>query len=172
MKTLKFTGIISAILLMLSITSCKKDKYQPVGDYGNANVISSNTVTLNAWSTLSDDGVNFHFESNVLWGEITQEIVDNGAVMVYFKFIGSDWIALPFTISDDNYSSLNMNYYFSVGEVNIQATGFDDLIDYNASDFNGTTVRVVVITQEGRMSHPNVDLSNYEEVKRVFNLKD
>lgn len=172
MKTIKLTGLISAIMLMLTITSCKKDKYQPVGDYGNANIISSNTLTLNNWSVVNDDGVNFEFETTVLWGEITQEIVDNGIVMVYIKFSSSDWIALPFSFSDDNYSSLSINYSFSVGQVDISVLGFDDVNDHNASEFNGTTARVVVMSQEGRMSHPNVDLTDYEEVKRVYNLKD
>lgn len=160
---------ILAFAVAISQSSCKKDKYQPIGDYGNANIISSNTVTLNNWISNYDDGINFDFSSIVTWGEITQDIVDKGIVMVYMQS-GSRWIALPFTYSDDTYAGYNFSFAFSVGQIEINVAGYDDSVSPNPSDFNGIVIRAVAMSQETRAAFPDLNLNNYEEVNQVFKL--
>ena len=92
--------------------------------------------------------------------------------MVYADDGAGGWVALPYSFADDDYSSLTFNYSFTVGSVNIMIDGFEELFSYVASDWNGTVVRIVAIASSSRMAHPDVDLKNYNEVKRVFNLKD
>ena len=164
MNKLKLTGFMSAILLMLTISSCKKDKY------GNTNITSSNTITATNWISESDDGTNYVFKSANSWDVITQDIVDNGVVLGYYKQ-GSEWLALPYSEDGDTYS-LNFNFSFEVGKIYIYADGWENPISPNPSDFNGLVFRFVAISEHQRMANPNVDLTNYEEVKRVFEIKD
>lgn len=160
------------------IASCSKDKYQPKGDYqpkgnyGNANITSSTTVTLNNWANDYDDGINYEYSSTVTWASITQDIKDKGIVMVYADDGSGSWQALPYTDAGDDYYSASFNFSFKVGSVKVIANGFDDTGSPAPSDFSGLIVRVVAISTASRMANPNVDLKNYNEVKKVFNLKD
>lgn len=172
LKTMKKINLLIWVLFVgILFSSCKKDKYQPVGDYGNANVTTSNTTTLNNWATDYDDGFNFGFSTILTWEVITQSVVDNGIVMVYLQD-GSSWIALPYTESSDDIYVLSFNFSFQVGQIKIEVSGFDDVYNWGTSDFNGLVVKTVVISEEGRMMHPNLDYTNYNEVNKVFNLKD
>lgn len=156
------------------LSSCKKenydDKYQPIGSYGNASIITSNTVTLNNWSEDWDDGINYEYSSVISWPALSQSIVDNGMVMVYLKD-GSDWIAMPLSYADDTYSSQNWNFYYTAGSATISVSGYDDDGSWLASDFSGTSVKIVAISNEARSLHPEVDFNNYAEVESVFGLK-
>lgn len=169
MKTIKLSVLFSAILLMLTITSCKKDKYQPVGDYGNANTTSSNTINATNFTEISNDGTNWEYHSQLTWGVITQDIMDNGIIVGYMK-VGSEWVALPFGQDEDTYS-FNYNFSIETGKINVYIQGWSTF-GVSSSNWNGITFRFVAISQEGRMSHPNIDLTNYEEVKMTYDLEE
>jgi hypothetical protein len=159
---------------VLTFTSCKKenydDKYQAKGDYGNSSIVTSNTVTLNNWSSDYDDGINYEFSSSISWPLLTQAIVDNGAIMAYLKE-GSDYIALPFGYSEDTYFSENWNFSFSSGNAKIYVVGFDDSGSPSTSDYNGSVVKLVAISAEIKALYPEVDFNNYTQVASVFGLK-
>jgi len=179
-KSILSTITVIAVMLtsIFVFDGCKKPKDGingkdgATGATGNANVTSSNTVTLNNWTEDFNDGVNYSFHSTVSWASITQAIKDKGVVMAYADDGAGGWIALPYTDAGDDYYSMTVNFSFKVGSVDIIINGFDDITPYVASDWNGTVVRIVAIASSSRMAHPDVDLKNYNEVKKVFNLKD
>jgi len=171
-KTKTKIGILLLIIGVTIFNACKKDEYQPKGDYGNANISSSTTVTLNSWASDFDDGINYSFSSIVTWSSITQDIKDKGIVMVYANDGSGSWIALPYTDGGDDYYSNSLNFSFKVGSVTIITNGFDDTGSPNPSDYNGLVVRIVAISTASRKANPNVDLKNYNAVKEAFNIKD
>ena len=159
---------------VLMFTSCTKenydDKYQAKGSYGNASIVTSNTVTLNNWSEEWNDGINYEYLSQIGWPALTQSIIDNGVVMAYYKD-GAYWYALPLSYSDDTYSAQHWNFSYTAGSVDIEVVGYDDSGSWSASDFNGTSVKLVAISNEAKAMHPEVDLNNYTQVASVFGLK-
>lgn len=133
------------------------------GINGNANVIGSTIFSTTASNWTTDTG-------GIVWtatltgaNEITQNIVDRGIVSV-FILTGSQWSPLPFT-----FFNRNMSYSFGVGTIEFVAYGTDYAVIPNPSN---VTMRFVVISPSNRLSHPNTDWNNYEEVKQVLKLKD
>jgi hypothetical protein len=160
--------------IALMFASCSKenydDKYQPIGSYGNASIITSNTITLNNWVEDFNDGINYEYSSQVTWPTLTQSVVNNGIVMAYFQD-GTRWQAIPYSETDDTYYAEHWNFSYTVGGATIAINGFDDSGSGSASDYNGYVLKLVAITNEARAMHPEVDLNNYAEVESVFGLK-
>ncbi len=190
MKTTIKTIMAIVFAFTIALTGCKKDA-GPKGDKGdkgdagvngtngtngtngNANVIASTTFTLNNWTSNFDDGINFNYSASASWAGITQAIVDKGVVVVYFDDGSGGWVALPYSYAEDTYSSTTINFSFSVGMVAVEYTGFDDSGSFGASALNGLlAIRIVAISASNREAYPNVNWSNYNEVKAVLNLKD
>lgn len=184
-----------AILAMMFLSSCTKPEVGPIGPAGtngtngkdgtagtngtngingNANVIGSNTVVLNNWITISDNGTYFIYNSTLLWASITQAIVDKGIVIVYMKD-GSSWVALPITVSGISgttgifHYSITIGYEIKVGTVTLSCSGFDDLGSPGAAALNGDTFRIVAISASVAKAYPNMNWGNYEEVKTIIN---
>jgi hypothetical protein len=146
MKNKTLTFFFAAIVLVGS--SCSKDKY------GNTD-ISSDTYT----TTWTYQDPSYYCDLNV--PEITQDIVDNGAVFVYMSNGNSAWTALPCTIPiDGSYSSTYTPVHF-VGGVRIWKTDTDLL----TLDPGSSTFKVVVVSDHGLAKRPNLDWENYNEVK-------
>jgi hypothetical protein len=143
--------IISSLFLLAAISlfsSCSKDKY------GNTD-ISSKTYT----TTWTYQDPSYYCDLNV--PEITQEIVDNGAVFVYMSNGNGGWAALPCAIPiDGNYSSTYTPYH-AIGWVRVWKTD-TDLVTL---DPGSTTFKVVVVSGHGLAQRPNVNWENYNEVK-------
>lgn len=146
MKTKKLLFI--AIMLSSALfTSCKKgDTGEPGpagtngtngidGTNGNANVISTNTLSFNSsdW-TLSGS----LYSTTIIATGITQDIVDNGAVTVFNQSgTSTSWTALPYTFVNTAY-----RYEFGVGFVNLYVTNTDGTTPTNPGS---ETYRVVII---------------------------
>lgn len=155
------------------LTSCTKEgPAGPAGKDGNANVISSNTVTLSNWISLYDDGTEFTYSSTVTWPTITQDIRDRGLVMAYMKNPSTQaWQALPYSYSGDGYSDA-INFDVNTGLVNITYDGYDLSGSPGASSMNGLiTIRLVAASASARTAHPDVDWTNYEEVNALLDKK-
>lgn len=142
------------------------------GVNGNANVISSNTITLSNWSTDYNNGIEFEFSSIVTWESITQEIRDRGLVMVYMQADTGYFYALPITFTyDDSYSN-SFNYFIEVGSITIELIGYDNYGSPNAYDLNGEfSIRIVVIPANVMASSPNIDWNNYNEVNAMLSIE-
>jgi hypothetical protein len=95
---------------------------------------------------------------------ITQDIVDEGTVLVYVRNTGttSAWYALPYSLAGNTIDLSD----FGVGYVDLQA----NFTLANAFDF-----RVVVISGSGltqlNVAHPGINLRNYNEVAKALHLK-
>jgi hypothetical protein len=100
---------------------------------------------------------------------ITQEIFDNGIVMVYYLESQpgwSAWIALPYTY-DMPLDRISMYFLYDVAKLAIVASG-------TTSSFTprGGTYRCVVIPGNAGKRALDLDLTNYEEVRAYFGFPE
>jgi hypothetical protein len=169
-KTIQITVI--AVLMLLAEGCTKQGPVGPAGENGangNANVTST-TFIMNTWHWNAP-----HYYSNLTIPELTASNASSAAVMVYFNTDGSNnWSALPYTHYHSPY-----NYYmgFNTGVGLVQVTWFYDSSLSSGNDpntFYSATVRckVIVIPPSVRLANPDLDLKNYETVKKRFKLKD
>jgi hypothetical protein len=168
--------LMSLLLISLVVlNSCKKEEeddtaYQPAGNYGNANLVSSEKFTLNNWTVYYDDGTNYLYYIYVAWPVITQDIIDHGVLMVYWEQNGR-WVALPTTYGAGSYTNCKL-FYMSLGQVEIQYTGYNSLGSDPLSYVEGKIVRFVAISDAALQAHPGLDLNDYNEVKQSLQLQD
>ena len=99
-KLLQLTMIAGFVFL----TACKKGDVGPAGQNGkdgNANVASQEFVIgPSDWTAFGTFGqAGFGYATSIAVPYITQDILDQGAIMVYYRSINtSNYTALPFTI--------------------------------------------------------------------------
>lgn len=156
MKTIKRISILVIIASVLTTISCTKEGKEgpagPAGANGNANV-----------TALTFDVYSWHWSSNSATlnaTNVTQSIVNSGAVQVYLETspYSGEWLAMPLTVSGNE-----MLYSYQVNYVNVMA---------NPQPTSHERFKVVAIASSTRLANPNIDYSNYQEVKGAFNLKD
>jgi len=161
MKNLKF--LFMAALFAVAF-SCQKEVVGPPGQDGqdgNANVQSRTHI------------LNWTIQQNVIWAatainsDITQDIVDNGAVLVYAK-VGDVWMAIPFTYSPSTTYSTNIEVNHFLNTVRIFVADSDGILPDMPS---WNEIKVVIISANGLILNPNVDHSNYEAVKEAYQLE-
>ena len=167
MKTLRVLLFLS--IVSLAIASCQKgDK----GDTGPAGTNGTNGTNGNAnvIDTFFNAANWFNAAGN--YTEWTYDYVNtaydfNGLVQVYFYDGGNNWMAMPFT-----YHSLEWLYevYRDTHTIHLTMTtvGGTQVLSQPV----GTTFRLVVIPASHRLAHPEVNYNDFNEVKRVFGLKN
>ncbi len=134
------------------------------GTNGNANVNGA-TVTVSANQWAFDNGT---YYTVAMYSPITQEIIDKGAVLVYYGDDGSSWDQLPFTYYINSQSSYNFRANHSVGQVTIALT----YSDFSQANLPVLMFKIVVISASQKLEYPNLNWSNYQEVKAAFKLVD
>lgn len=169
MKLLKITGINILLTIMSLVQGCtKKGEVGPAGKDGSSNV-SATVFQVSSWTWSSP---NYYVNLNV--PEITSANITSAAIMVYFTTDGNKWTAVPFTQyhSPSNYF---MGFNTSINRVQVTWI-YDSSLSQgdNPNVYYGVTVqcKVVVIPKAAKAAHPNVDLNNYNEVKKIFKLLD
>lgn len=159
MKTLKRISILVMIASILTTFSCTKEGKQgetgpqgSAGTNGNANVASL-TFDVNSWNWSSNN-------CNLSATNVTTSIVSSGSVLVYMETspYSEQWAAIPLSSS-----GIEIIYSYQVGNVNIVAS---------PQPTSHERFKVVAIASSARLANPNIDYSNYYEVKGAFNLKD
>lgn len=165
MRTLKSILILVVIVGISTIFSCTKEGEKGEagvngvdGQDGNANVIATNTSTTNNGNWILSG--NFYYADFTIY-EISQNIVDYGTVIVYIQN-GGGWEALPYT-----WGNLSISYGFSLESVRVYFANTDGSQTTNPSV---QTFRTVIIPSSARLTNPNIDYTNYHEVKGAFNL--
>lgn len=136
----------------------------PQGPAGNANVISTENITLNTW--LYNSQYKWYY-ANINMPEITPAVTDRGLVMVYQRISGANspiWIPLP-----DTYGNVTTNYEFYDGGITIYSFNVDNTTPIAPT---GMVVRAVIIPDSFRKANPNANWKNYEETKEILNLKN
>ena len=144
--------LLSAILIAL-FTSCSKNKY------GNTDIISD-TYTV-SWTFVDPS-----YKTEISESLITQDIIDNGAVMVYKSNGNGGWIALPYTLPLNATYSSTYSFVLYDGGLTVWKTDTDML----TLDPGTTTFKVVILSQHGLIQHPGLDLTDYEAVEKELNL--
>lgn len=175
-KTTKFILPIAISMLTLAFDACKKPEKGetgPAGKDGSANVISSTTITLNNWVKIYDDSTEFEYYHIIAWDKITQDIKDNGVIMVYAKD-DSSWVALPASVAFQSYST---SFIFSVntGSIRLNMDGYDlegSPGSANAVNTEGYVIRIVVIPSSGKrkLDEKNIDIKDYEAVQQYLTI--
>ena len=170
---------IAAILCAsLVFFSCSKDDNSTVVD---AQALTSFIDVQNAnWGVTKDgngnpDGLGYIASWNT--DEITQEITDNGAVWIYYSFDDGNSYELAPSLSR---SDENGNIFDFLAESGTNNGGY---VTLTALKYTGNTnqapkytdprllVKIVSIPSSLYQAHKNVNKEDYNEVKRVFNLK-
>lgn len=136
------------------------------GNDGNANVKSvTMNITGSSWAAVST----YENTAELNVAIITQDIADKGLVMVYLKTTslgldGTTWTALPFSLARQNYTE-SFAFATKVGKVVLRETSTDG----NPVEPTGS-IRIVAATADGMMRYPDLDWTNYEEVKAALDL--
>lgn len=163
------------IFLSATSTGCKKGDDGAKGDTGTANVMFSKWQDVTFTPAKNSAGDTVAWTATMNAPKLTQSILDSGVVKVYLN-AGTEAdpavFALPFT---DYYALTgieNLNVYFSVGMINMYATG-DAGTGLSSNGQKAFQFRYVLIpggVSTGRSA--TVDLNNYQAVKSFYNITD
>lgn len=176
----KIKSILAICTVTLLLASCAKDgetgPQGPAGQNGadgNANV-SSQTIKVSSsdWVLYNNTLGGLDWVAQKYVPQITSDIISNGMVMVYMRQTysggGYYYVALPFSWVINTNSMRTYGFSISEGTLNIHVEDTD-----NSLGGLGTYYFKVVTVDGNRLaSNPNVNLSNYKEVKVAFNLSD
>lgn len=111
--------------------------------------------------------------------EITEDVVNNGAVLVYIRSLngeifgipseanGNSWASLPYTVNTTSYQ-ININFQYSVGLVSIVRRDSDLIL----GNLDGTHYKVVILDpiEKSILIDNGVDLSNHNEVMSALEM--
>lgn len=158
------------VALSLNFSSCKKAEKGPAGPQGapgkdgNANV-KNLTIFVNANEWVYKPGT---FEVTKLVPELTADIINKGAVMVYMGDTGS-WEALPATNVDPDGFAVTFNYIIEAGKLILYGT-YNSSVTMPAGTIESGDYKIVLIAGSARAANPNLNLLNYNEVQNTYNL--
>lgn len=177
----KFTLLFLAVLFTMVYSGCKKDPgpegpqgetgpagpQGPQGPAGNANVSSATYVTNS--STWGYDATNQYWYQTLTAPSVTSSIVSTGAVLVYIETSTDTWAQLPRTIYLSSSYSQSQRFIYWTDNVRIIIQDSDLTQPANP----GTKkFKVITIASSARTANPDINLSDYNAVKKAFNLKD
>lgn len=163
-KMIKASFTLFLIGFMIVSGSCTKEESAPAGPRGAAGPAGTSplyavgTFTVNTWSA-SGNG----WYSQTSFTQITQDIVDNGTVQVYTKY-GTEWWALP-----DLNGKNSTVYGFGPGYVGLINSNSDNT---PAANPGAQVFKIVIISQIKKKDNPEVDWTNYTQVKKALKLED
>lgn len=154
----KFLILLAPAFLLLS--SCKKEvtKVEQVDQAFSAVY----TIQPGDWTT-DNDGVSYTAQLNV--PEVDDALYQNGAVLVYLSFSGTNYYeAIPEVFDGIAYGAIHSNGYVGV---DISAVS-GELIN---APTQSISAKVVIIDASALAMHKDVNLKNFGEVKKAFNIK-
>lgn len=169
-----FAGMVVA--LTLALASCKKGDTGPKGDTGapgSNGVANISSFTLSApagsWTHIgtagqAGDGYTVSYSVPAL----TSQIISGGAVMCYYVS-GNTIGALPWTYSV--YQNISSTLYFeaSPGTVKIITSDSDF---FTLAPTTNMLFKLVIIPPALIKKNPDVDLKDYNNVKKTFKIID
>ena len=93
---------------------------------------------------------------------ITQDIVDSGVILAYFRTTGSNtgYYALPYSEAGRTITLSD----FGVGYVNIKANFSQTGLDFKIVIFPGSSLTTL------QVKHPGINLKNYNEVATALHI--
>lgn len=173
---MKKSILFLAVAIMTAFASCIKEGPEgPAGrdgingingingTNGNANVVSSSVnVTAANWTVSSNT-----YKVSITYPAITNDIINKGAVLVYQQFDANSY-QLPRTWYPASTYSRTMDYSVYLGGLSVFVSDSDLTLPTNPG---AQTFKIVVIASSQLALHPDVDLSNYEQVREAFELE-
>lgn len=162
-KTISTQLILLFGIIGLTFSSaCKKETVSA------SSKVTSHTFNVTSWGW---DSPNYYTDLGV--AEITADNLNSVAVMVYYSVSQGVWISVPNTV----YGTLHdyhMGFLTSAGRVEVTwfYDGTSSGSDPNAYYSTNVQCKVVVIPESERKANPDIDLTNYEQVKARFKLAD
>lgn len=162
--------MIIIVALTTFMGSCTKEGAKgetgASGVNGNANVKSTTfTVFASDWQTATGSFPPLFV--NRTEPLITADIANSGAVMLYMQSTSStQWQALPYTFPTSSSSTM---YRFWHSENTLQINIYEESGTPTAAT---RTFKMVVMSSSARLANPNIDYTDYEQVKATFNLED
>ena len=161
----KLILIAFAAVLM---TGCAEDGDPGAqGPAGNANVKSfSFSTTPGSWIASGTPGTNDcvkYLELNI--SEITQSILDDGMVLVYWE-TGGYYVQMPVILPIDPTQSINLFYASTLGKVEVDLQ-LNTLQTPNTASLNWE-FKVVVASGINRITHPEINWKDYNSVKKLI----
>lgn len=163
-----------ALTLGLTLASCaKKGDTGPAGPAGTNGTNGNANVKSKTIFVAGSEWINSPGESSVtkIVSEISTDIVNTGAVLVYIDNGGNNWTALPATTTSTTGLVISFGYDIEPGKLILTAE-VNANITLTASAFGNTNFRIVNIAGSGRLANPNLNYNDYNAVKKAFNLKD
>ena len=159
--------MLGLLVVTTFLGACKKKEVVgptgPAGADGNANVKSASVSTVA--SDWTGDGVS-GYAITLSTPIITADIVATGAVLCYLEEFGATY-ALPYSYLYNGYTR-HMLFEYETGSITVVRRDDDGATTNPGS--SSAKIKVVAISSSGMIQHPNVDYSNYEEVKEAFDL--
>lgn len=163
MNSIKTISTLFLLVTMAFFSSCTKEgPAGPAGKNGNANVVSS-SVTSGSWTYVAPS-----WEQTFTYPAITSTILNSGAVLVYVQS-GTNFYQLPYTFYPSSSFSRTFTYVHYLGGLKVFVTDSDLT---QPSDPGTLTFKVVVIASSALKQNPDVNLKDYNAVKKAFNLND
>jgi len=151
--------ILFSIILAFALVSCKKEVTKVVHEDA-----PEDTWGI-VWEIQPEDWAADE-DSTMLYAsldipELTDAILDHGAVMVYLSFVDGEYEAIPQVFDYVSYRSVNYK-----GGTDIIMRDIDGY--FPPKPKGEIWAKVVLIDAVKLSKHPDVNLLNYEEVKRMF----
>lgn len=168
MKKTIFKTTMLCLVAGLTFSSCKKETgpkgdtgaIGPQGPAGNANV--KTTIVSNQTWVYSAPA----YIATMSAPNITQEIVDKGAVLVYLENAGT-YIQLPITLYNNGYQTL-VDFEHYLGTVRVSWADSD--LTQPVAPTSNIKFKIVTIASSGMIK--NVNTADYNEVKTALKLQD
>ena len=173
MKTLK-SFILFFVIVLFAVASCQGPKGEPGRD-GNVNVYSATVETKAEDWGWDENACNWYLDLE--WDAIDYDMVDYGAVLVYMENPDDEfyaWHQLPLTLyPNEQYSSTLETVYYDYA-LTIFWTNSDLQRHENPCSFYNTNLefKIVLVDALTYSKYKNEDLSNYENVKKLFNITE
>jgi hypothetical protein len=146
-------------LAFLVFSSCKKEvtEVQKVDQAFSAVY----DIAPSAWTT-KNDGLSYTAQLNI--PELDDVIYQNGAVLVYLSFAGTNYYeALPEVFDGITYGAIHSNGYVGIDMSALSG----DAINRPSQTISA---KVVLIDASALAMHKDVNLNDLNEVKEAFNI--
>jgi hypothetical protein len=158
-------GIVLTAIMLLTF-ACSKPENGKDGIAGTNGAKGSANVIYSSWENITFKGsVANGYTASITAPKITQEIIDRGTILCYFKYVNESF-ALPFTGSDGVSSLLYYNFSYSIGLINFRTNFIERTYP----------VRYIIIpggaSATGKMAQPDYKKMSYKEVCQSLHIPE
>ena len=180
----KLLQIFMALLVITAIACTKEGPQGPAGTNGTNGTDGNANVKVLLWNTPPTgvaNGIN-RYDFTFTHANITTDIINNGAILVYVSYSSTSWDYAPYWYSTTNYASVFFYNSPTPKVVLSKAASFVDKVRIVliGGPSSGTTVvnrmssawNKLTEIEKAKLLYPDVDFNNYSTVNTYFNFKD